>query len=542
MPPHYPQRIGNWWLGECLGSGYSGAIFKATNIYNGQIVALKLQHVDHECPTNRYERGFYPSLQGGEGMPTLYASGVEGQWDWLAIDLLGASLDSLYRKSGKGIMDLRSVCCIAMQVISRLEFMHNRGILHRDIQLGNCVVGLHPNETTVYMIDFGFSKRYIDPYTGKHLEDSTKKRDFIGNYWFSSVAVHCKGKIPTRRDDMEALALMLIHLLTRGGLPWTRNGVPKTDDAHDRLIREKADARPEDLCRGMPDVFEEFLRYCRRLKFSARPDYERWRQAFMDVTVENGFPEEDAFVWPPPKSKPSARVSTQAKPSQPGKRQSMEGILQDLAKLTLAEPRQILGERGNHVPNAARPVKATDAKKKAAAPSSEGEGVIVISSDVENGTAEKGAVVRLTKAAELLRLSRAASEATDNVMLSRIVREFTEILESSRSRALTKEGFTVLDALYKQLADPSVYAVPLRTSRTRSGTQQETVPEADARRVKMDKLFILRRDVRQARSNRMLAKMVSDFGACIDKSKGRTLTKDALAFLDGLSERLLVTS
>lgn len=219
----------------------------------------------------------------------------------------------------------------------------------------------------------------------------------------------------------------------------------------------------------------------------------------------------------------------------------MEGILQDLAKLTLAEPRQILGERGNNVPNAARPAKATDTKKKAAAPSSGNEGVIVISSDGENGTAERGAA-RLTKAAQLLRLSRAASEATDNVMLSRVVLEFTEILETSRSRALTKEGFTVLDALYKQLADPSVYAVPLRTSRTRSGTQQETVPEADARRVKMDKLFILRRDVRQARSNRMLAKMVSDFGACIDKSKGRTLTKDALAFLSGLSERLLVTS
>lgn len=72
--------------------------------------------------------------------------------------------------------------------------MHNRGILHRDIQLGNCVVGLHPNETTIYMIDFGFSKRYIDPHTGKHLEDSLKPRDFIGNYWFSSVAVHCRGK------------------------------------------------------------------------------------------------------------------------------------------------------------------------------------------------------------------------------------------------------------------------------------------------------------------------------------------------------------
>jgi len=51
-------------------------------------------------------------------MPTLYAAGVEGKWNYLAIDLLGPSLDSLFKKSGKETMDLRSVCCIAMQVVS----------------------------------------------------------------------------------------------------------------------------------------------------------------------------------------------------------------------------------------------------------------------------------------------------------------------------------------------------------------------------------------------------------------------------------------
>ena len=56
-------------------------------------------------------------LQGGVGMPRLYASGVEGVWDYLAIDLLGSSLDSLFRKSGKDTMDLRSVCSIAIQVV-----------------------------------------------------------------------------------------------------------------------------------------------------------------------------------------------------------------------------------------------------------------------------------------------------------------------------------------------------------------------------------------------------------------------------------------
>ena len=197
--------------------------------------------------------------------------------------------------------------------------MHARGILHRDIQLGNCVIGLPPNEKTVYMIDFGFSKQYIDPKTNRHIPDSRIKRDFIGNYWFTSVGVHCRGRgecmvrnpgklgankrrqpVPSRRDDLEALALMLIHLLTPGGLSWTRNGVPKTDIEHDRLKRIKLAARPEDICRGMPDEFEEFLRYCRKLKFAETPDYGRWIDEFREVVKSHGFPEGDGFVWPPP--------------------------------------------------------------------------------------------------------------------------------------------------------------------------------------------------------------------------------------------------
>jgi casein kinase 1 len=96
---------------------HPGSIFRAANVHTGQVVAVKIQYVNHECPTNRYERGFYPSLQGGEGMPVLWASGVEGIWDFLVIDLLGPSLDTLFRKSGRDTMDLRSVCSIAMQMV-----------------------------------------------------------------------------------------------------------------------------------------------------------------------------------------------------------------------------------------------------------------------------------------------------------------------------------------------------------------------------------------------------------------------------------------
>ena len=105
--------------------------------------------------------------------------------------------------------------------------------------------------------------------------------------------------MPSRRDDLEAAALMFIHLLTPRGLTWTRNGVPKSESAHERLKREKRNARPEDLCRGLPAEFEEFLRYCRRLKFKDQPDYDYWIDEFRNVAINHGYPDSDAFLWPP---------------------------------------------------------------------------------------------------------------------------------------------------------------------------------------------------------------------------------------------------
>ena len=70
--------------------------------------------------------------------------------------------------------------------------MHSRGILHRDVQLGNTVLGLPPKQTLLYMIDFGFSEKYVNS-KGKHIKNR-QQPDFIGNYWFSSVNVHCRGK------------------------------------------------------------------------------------------------------------------------------------------------------------------------------------------------------------------------------------------------------------------------------------------------------------------------------------------------------------
>lgn len=77
--------------------------------------------------------------------------------------------------------------------------------------------------------------------------------------------------------------------------------MPKTTAQGDRLIREKRDAKPQHLCRDLPEEFEEFLRYCRRLKFAERPDYELWRRNFADLAASRGWTDvmDERFYWPP---------------------------------------------------------------------------------------------------------------------------------------------------------------------------------------------------------------------------------------------------
>lgn len=314
----------------------------------------------------------------------------------------------------------------------------------------------------------------------------------------SSVNVHCQGRgkvyllfqdnhklmditVPSRRDDLEAAALMFIHLLTPRGLSWTRNGVPKTDAAHDRLKQEKRKARPEDLCRGMPTEFEEFLRYCRRLKFQETPDYTSWIGEFRALAIEEGFPDREDFVWPPPpipqvyreftrirrstephpigQPSPEKVAKTPRRTQNPVAPAHLEDILNGLTNLNLGE-RQILGDKKN-VQDAIQRAKDDAKRNDDSFKQSQSKNVIQISSGSEANDSIPPPFLA-PKAHKLIRLTTRVSEATDNRALSVLVRDFVEVLQSNTSRALTKEGFHFLDVLYKQLADPSVFIMPMR--------------------------------------------------------------------------------
>jgi casein kinase 1 len=218
-------------------------------------------------------------------------------------------------------------------------------------------------------------------------------------------------------------------------------------------------------------------------------------------------------------------------------RMNLNGINGAPAAVQLAQPalspapaaRTVLGEKGNLAPAPA----AVQPKKAAAAID-----MIVISSDEEGeGTAARSG--RHTKAARLLKLARQTGAAVDNESLARLVHAFRDAVTSG-GRTLTKEGFVFLDGLHKQLADRDILLVPLRTSqqaRRTARTEDSHLREVTVEE-RRSRLWQLRTDVAHAQDNRALGKLVADFGTMIDRSAGRRLTNDGLAFLDGIEERL----
>ncbi|TFY77418.1 hypothetical protein EWM64_g6592 [Hericium alpestre] len=250
---------GKYRLEEKLAIGGCGTVFYGVHTVAGKEVAIKVEPAitkDVYSPL-RQESKIYRSLMGGPGVPWIIWSGRQGDYNVMVIDLLGPSLEDLFKMCNRHF-SLKTVLLLADQLISRLEFIHTHDLVHRDIKPANFVMGTSRAAHLVNVIDFGLAKKYRDARTGVHIPYHQDTRHGVGTSLFASLNTHL-GIECSPRDDLESLSYMLIYFL-RGTLPWRKLKAP-TVAATWEIIRDAKLAAQGTLTNKLqffgPDVAEE---------------------------------------------------------------------------------------------------------------------------------------------------------------------------------------------------------------------------------------------------------------------------------------------
>ena len=138
------------------------------------------------------------------------------------MDLMGPSLESLFNQTLRKF-SLKTVLMLIDQMITRIEYIHNRHFIHRNITPDKFCIGLNKTSNKIFILDFRLAKRYIQG-DGKHIIYREGK-DLIGKANYTSINSHLgidKGKIyyySACRDDMESIGYVAMYFL-RGMLPW----------------------------------------------------------------------------------------------------------------------------------------------------------------------------------------------------------------------------------------------------------------------------------------------------------------------------------
>ena len=274
--------------------GSFSIIYEGINIETNEHVAIKLEprNAQSENLLLQNEIFYLYKLRHCPGIVKIITTGRTKKYNILIEPLLGGTLYSLYLDQNKNFT-LKDICLISLQCISRLESVHNKGIIHCDIKPENFCVGLR-DKRIIYLIDFGISKKYRSDRTKKHIQFNITKT-MCGTARYASMNA-LSGLQLSRRDDLESLSYMILYFLTKK-LPWQGITAKSLATRYKKIYEKKFELEKWDKFLSLPRQIQNFIKYCRNLGFSEDPNYKLMKNFFYDLMKQNEFVDDKNFSW-----------------------------------------------------------------------------------------------------------------------------------------------------------------------------------------------------------------------------------------------------
>jgi len=303
QPKNFTNKIvfKKYQIKKIISASNFSTVYEGINKTNNTPVALKIEK-DNHLKLLESEAYFLLFLKGF-GIPKIISYGKSGNYNILIEELLGQNLEALWEKYGfkedpfvKKNKNLKDICLIAIQGLERIKFIHSKNIIHRDIKPTNFIIG-RKDPNNIYLIDFGFSRKFRSSRTGKHIKYANKHK-LVGSISYSSLN-GLKGYEISRRDDLESLGFVLIYLAKGLWLPWNKyNDSPLEKIELIKIIAKmKMEISEENLCKGLPFEFISYMKYVKHLEFEEDPDYKYLNSLFLSVLSRNEFKNNLNFFW-----------------------------------------------------------------------------------------------------------------------------------------------------------------------------------------------------------------------------------------------------
>jgi len=261
-----------------INSGSFSDIYLGINLKdNNKYIAIKVEPRTVSKPLLETE-AFSIFVLKGCGIPELLSFGINKNFNFLVEPYLGKSLNDIFIEQKKRL-SLKDICLISIQIIQRIEWVHSKNMIHRDIKPDNFLIG-YEDQSIIYLIDFGLSKKYRTSKTGKHIKFSLTGK-FTGTVRFASINA-LRGVEQSRRDDLESIGYMIIYFM-KGKLPWDKIRGKSTKEINRKTYIKKNIIHISDLCKDLPSQIFEYMKYVRHLMFSQTPDYNYLINLFKEI-------------------------------------------------------------------------------------------------------------------------------------------------------------------------------------------------------------------------------------------------------------------